>query len=171
MKLKLKQVRYNSASEALFLIIGGTTFCGFLLYLLLTGAKSPINATIIISFIFFGSCLLIGIWQLLKKKTTDTINVNGWQYKLFKKSNKLPFILISGLYKVYVIPVVLLVVWFIQDIPISGILWYIACGLILLVVLVPLLGYLEYKKFRSMENVGDKMLIFPKDKNSKPDVL
>jgi hypothetical protein len=172
MKLKLRQVRYNPKSEALFLIFGSATFCGILLYMILTGVKSPVNAPVIIGFIFFGTCLLIGIWQLLKKKTVDVVNLNGWQYRLFKKGKKFRFILISGFYKLHFLPVVLFFIWFIRpEVSVNGILWYIACGLIILVILIPLFGYLEYKKFSSMANIDDEAFIFPKDKNSETDVL
>jgi hypothetical protein len=168
--MKLKQVRYNSKSEALFLIIGSVAFCGFWLYMILNGANSSVIA--IIGIVFFGSNLSIGIRQLLKKKTADVVNVNGWQYKLFKKGKKFRFILISGLYKSSFVFIVLCVVWVIQHekvVSVNEILGYIAGVLIVSVILIPLSGYLEYKKFCSMENTDDKMFIFPKDKTHETD--
>jgi hypothetical protein len=124
--------------------------------MILTGIKSPANTMIIVGFVFFGSGLLTGIWLFLKKKTSDVINVNGWQYKLFRKGNRFRFILISGLYKLHIVAITLLVIWFtvIQpdgDTSFNEILWYIAGSLIILIVLTPFLGYFEYKKFSSID--------------------
>ncbi|MDR3093350.1 MAG: hypothetical protein LBU62_01745, partial [Bacteroidales bacterium] len=84
MKLKLvfKEFSFKFVrQEAWFITLVSVAFCILLLRGILSGNILPQSGFAIGGFIFFGACLLVGIWQLLQKKSKRVaVNLNGWKY-------------------------------------------------------------------------------------------
>lgn len=55
------------------------------------------DSNLIGGFIFFAACLTFYLWRLFAKKPQAVyININGWEYRQFRKVSKWKFICISG---------------------------------------------------------------------------
>jgi predicted MFS family arabinose efflux permease len=152
MNINLKKTHYNSLFEGLLLTIGGGIMCGSMLYSALT--KKLDNSTIIIGFSLFAGILLLGIWKLIKKKSSEYIDINGWKYKLYKKANKYQFMLITG--GINTLGYIILLFcffffnifsWTADDFTIRFILLITTTVIILIVVS----GYIQYKKYSSID--------------------
>ncbi|GHT21750.1 hypothetical protein FACS189430_02350 [Bacteroidia bacterium] len=166
-KLVLKEFSVRVKHEAWYITIVSAAFCVLFLYEMLTGIISPQSGLAIGGFIFFACGLLIGIWQLLQKKTKRVVTLNGWKYKLFLRGNKFRFIVFAGISRMAASSLGLVVFWFYfypGEKSNEAILGFVGCGLIAYIIFVMITGYWEYKKFSSLENVDDKTYVFPKDK-------
>jgi hypothetical protein len=154
MNINLKRTHYNSLFEGLLLTIGGGTACGLMLYGTLTNKFDNSSLSIIIGFSLFAGILLLGIWKLIKKKSSEYIDINGWKYKLFQKVNKYPFILITGGINMsgYIILMFCFFFfnvfsWTADDFSIQSILLII----VTLIILAVINGYIQYKKYSSID--------------------
>lgn len=97
-KIILKKSRYRNLPETIFGIITSATFLVLILYNVSLGGEILSDSISIGGFIFFSLCLLFFLWRLFAgKQQTHYININGWEYRLFRKTSKWKFICISGL--------------------------------------------------------------------------
>jgi hypothetical protein len=154
MNINLKKTHYNSLFERLLLTSGGGVACGLILYGMLANRLDNSNSSVIIGFFLFADILLLGIWKLIKKKSSECIDTNGWKYKLYKKVNKYQFILITG--GINALGYIILMCFFFffntlsrtaDNFTIQFILLIIATALILTVIS----GYIQYKKYNSID--------------------
>jgi cadmium resistance protein CadD (predicted permease) len=150
MKLNLKKIRYDSRFEGLLLILGGGIFCCVLLYGVLTRTLDKNAWFVIGGFALFASALLLGLWKLIKGKSTDIVNLNGWKYKLFKKTTKSKFILIVGAINALCTTVICLLALFVfRFLPLnSNDIFVLLIVFFCCVIFISLIsGYITYQKY------------------------
>jgi hypothetical protein len=149
MKLNLKKVSYDNRLEAILTLIGGIFFYGIILYGILIQSR-PKSNSIAIGFFALGTALLIiGVWQLRRKKATTVININGWLYNSFLKGNKYVFILLSGC-RISLAGTCALIVLYFRHLSATFTWGEIAFLAILFIFLIILSGYVAYRKYKSM---------------------
>jgi hypothetical protein len=152
LKPELKRCTYKSLLEALLLVVAGSIFCAFFLYEILTGTTSKDDYSMMISFLLFGGILLFGIWRLLtiKKEINGVINTNSKEYVMFKKGNKFKFILYTGLKKFFLYSIILFSLYFFGALKLEGglTLWEFLLLIPMFVILILILGFIEYDKIR-----------------------
>lgn len=96
-KIILKKTCYNNLAVTIFFIVVSTVFLAFISFDIFSDVRKLSDSDLIIGFIFFAVCLFFYLWRLfLKKPQTDYININGWEYRLFRRVSKWKFICISG---------------------------------------------------------------------------
>ena len=136
------------------MVVVGVVFCGLFLYEVLTQSAQMGNFFIISGFIFFACVLLVGIWQLTKKKSISAVNIDSRKYKLYLKGNKLLFIIYSGSMKTLLIVVILFISYFTKAIPFKGDmnLTEILFLIVFFILFVLMTGYFEYRKYQSFED-------------------
>jgi hypothetical protein len=136
-------------------LIGGILFCGMILYGILILSLPESDSSVIGFFVIGAALLLIGVWQLLgRKKATTVININGWQYNFFLKSNKYVFILLSGCRTTLLSMCVLIGLYFLDLLHLDAtpFTWReIAFLAIFFIFLTILSGYVVYRKYKSMK--------------------
>jgi hypothetical protein len=148
MKINLKKTQYNSQFEGLFLTTVGTVACGIIFYGILTNTLNKSDNFIITAFSFFAIALLLGIWKLINKKSSEYIDINGWKYKLFLKVNKTQFILISGGINALGYIVIFFLLSFLGFISLTEItVQFILLMIAMTIILTLISGYIEYKKY------------------------
>jgi hypothetical protein len=153
MNINLKRTQYSSLFEGLLLTIGGGIVCVLILFGILTNTLDRSNAFIIAGFSLFAGIMLLGIWKLVNKKSSEYVDVNGWKYNLFRKVTKNQFILISGGIKALGYIIIMLLLFLFNLIPWTG---SITAPFVLLIIAIAFIltmisGYFEYKKYSSID--------------------
>lgn len=96
-KIILKRTRYHKLPETVFGIVVSMTFFTLSLLDILSGERKVSDSNLIGGFVFFGVCLIFYLWRLFAKKTqAHYININSWEYRLFRRVSKWKFICING---------------------------------------------------------------------------
>ncbi|MDR1913079.1 MAG: hypothetical protein LBQ68_01160, partial [Clostridiales bacterium] len=108
---------------------------------------------IIEAFILCSILLVVSIWQLIKKRATYIININGWKYQLFLKKKVYLCILLYGCSKILFVACVLSILYFVDFLPKPKDMTIGALLVLILFIIftIPILGYTEYKKYESMK--------------------
>lgn len=141
---------YFSKFEIWCIIIISGIFCGVFIYGILSNILDKSTWTTVGGFVFFASCLLIGIWMLVsKQKSFRYIYRKGWKYNLYKRGNKCIFILITGIIKSTEITCILTILHylnlFLPNIKLNNV--NVILSIIVTFFIVTLIsGYVEYKK-------------------------
>ena len=93
----LRRSRYKKLPETVFSFVVFLIFAAFILFDVLSGENRISTGELIGASSIFLVGLIFFSWQIFsKKKQSDYININGWQYRLFSNSSKWKFICISG---------------------------------------------------------------------------
>jgi hypothetical protein len=165
-----KRVNTYSKSKWLFVTIAGAVFCALILYRAITQERWK-ETMMIVSFVFFASCFLIGLWKLFSNTPdTEYIYLKGWKYKLFVKGAKRQFILLTALADMIQFAVILIMAQLIFNIiPVH----YFDNLLISGIVIIPLMsagvwhGYLEYKRYKKLTSAHNDSPNQTSDSHSK----
>lgn len=136
--------------ESIMLMVAGGAFCAYILYGILTGTSS-VNKDIW-GFVIFAATFFLGLWRIITKKSDgfvkNRVSINRRIYKLFLKSNKWKFVIVSGLYSVVPIGIILFfsVVWSLYQLELEAYLIFI--GIISGHIIYT--GYKNYIKYSSL---------------------
>jgi hypothetical protein len=106
---------------------------------------------------------LIGIWGMIKRHSikNDVLNTNSIQYKLFKQRNYGKFFIVSGLLRIVRILALLIIVFFLlvrfAEIPNNpeSRLGYAIGFIIAMLIFIPISGFIEYYKYKTMQFIDD----------------
>lgn len=156
-KINLKKTRYNKFSETIFGIVVSTAFLCMISFEMLSGTTKLSDANLIGGFVLFSICLIFYLWRLVAKKSqAHYININGWQYRLFRKVSKWQFICISGFLSSARIGVIVVVLLFSSLIKNELSPWQaILITIALCVIATVPYGYMNYKIFTSVDMDSD----------------
>jgi hypothetical protein len=157
--MKMKITKYSSRYETVLAIIFGVTLGCFILYGALSQTLHENSDFIIGGFLVSAMCLLFGIWKLLNKKSIEYVNIDGWKYKLFQKTNKWPFIFISGTIYVLEISFFLFLLYFFNFLSAESLkslnIKEISLIIVFFFFMILVFGYRIYKKYNSIDMESD----------------
>lgn len=166
-KIILKKARYNRLPETIFGIVVFAAFLGLALFDILSGVRKVSDSTLIGGFVFFAACLIFYLWRLFAKKPqANYININGWEYRLFRKVSKWKFICINGFINSMRLGVIIAIMFLSHliknEMPPFQVIFFVI-GLCMIFT-VPY-GYMNYKSCASVDIDSDFTHPFYKKQN------